>query len=164
MLFLIENSYFTVRNILILPTLGILMRIQLALFWGNFYLYNYVSKYITNLIRTNKVRNRRLHSTFRFIEDLGALNDVGEFGRDFYEIYSKELELKMEHNGSHEIFLDLDVSIDKVKFIDKIYDKLESSNFHIARMSSITSSILSTMFHSSFLSELVRIAWSTLLQ
>ena len=117
MLFLIENSYFTVRNILILPTLGILMRIQLALFWGNFYLYNYVSKYITNLIRTNKVRNRRLHSTFRFIEDLGALNDVGEFGRDFYEIYSKELELKMEHNGSHEIFLDLDVLLTKLNLL-----------------------------------------------
>ena len=71
------------------------MGIDFARFWTNFHLYNYKS------IRTNR------HSTFGIIDDLCALNDGGEFGKAFVEIYPTELELKEEHNCSHETFLDL---------------------------------------------------------
>ena len=44
------------------------------------------------------------------------MNDGGGIGKVFPEIYPAELELKVKHNGSHESFIDLDISIDKGKF------------------------------------------------
>ena len=45
-----------------------------------------------------------------------------------------ELELKVVHNDSHATFLDLDISIDKVNFIYKMFDKRDTFNFHTVRM------------------------------
>ena len=124
--------------------------------FGLIFIYkNYEYKYVTHLIRVNKLRVRRSHSTFRFIDDLSALNDGSEFGKVFLEIYPTELELKVEHNGSHATFLDLDISIDKEKFIYKVLDKLDTFNFNIVRMPSITSNIPSIIFCSSTMSEFV---------
>ena len=128
--------------------MGIPMAIGPAPFWTNPFLCNYEPKYIINLIRTNKLRGRRFHSTFRFIDDFFALNYGGEFGKGFLEIYPAKLELKMEHNGSHETFLDLDVSIDKCKFIHKMFDKRHAFNFQIVRTPSITSNIPPIIFFS----------------
>ena len=69
-----------------------------------------------NLIRTNKLKGKRLHSTFRLIHNFFALNNGGEICKGFLEIYPTKLELKMGHSDSHKTFLDLDVSIDKCKF------------------------------------------------
>ena len=67
MQFLIENSNFTNGNDLLLQTVAILMGIDAAPCLAYLYLYNYESKYLKNLIRTNKLRGRQSHSTFRFI-------------------------------------------------------------------------------------------------
>ena len=78
-----------------------------APFWANLYLYNYEFKHIRNLIRINKFSGRQFHSASRFIDDLYALNNGGKFGKAFLEIYPKELELNLKHNGIH-----ADISID----------------------------------------------------
>ena len=57
----------------------------------------------------------------------------------------------------------LDISIDKGKFIDNIFDKYDTFNFHIFKMPSIISNIPSIIFYSSTMSGFVRIARSTLL-
>ena len=49
------------------------------------------------------------------------LNDDGESGKAFLEIDQTELELKVEHNGSHVTFLDLDIPVDKGKLICKMF-------------------------------------------
>ena len=67
----------------------------------------------------------------------------------------------MKHNGSHATFLDLDISIDKVKFIYKMTDKQDA--FHLVRIPSITSNTPSIIFYSFTMSQFVRIARSTLL-
>ena len=146
-----ENLYFIVGNVLLLRTVGIPVGIKPAPFWANHYLYesmnpNYESKYITNAIRTDKLRGRQFGSTFQFIVDLCALNDGGEFSKAFLEIYSTELELKVENNGSHATFLDLDIFIDKGKFIYKMVDKQDTFSFDIVRLLSITSNIPSMIF------------------
>ena len=51
--FLIENSYFTVGNVILLHTVRVPMGTDPAPFWANLYSYSYESKYITNLIRTH---------------------------------------------------------------------------------------------------------------
>ena len=109
------------------------MEIDPTPFWANLFLQSYESKYTTNLIRTNKLGDRRCHNNFRFIDDLCILNG-GEFGNAFLEIYATELELKMEQNGSHETLIDLDISIDKSKFIYKMFNKQDAFNFQIAIM------------------------------
>ena len=58
----------------------------------------------------------------RIIDHLCVLIDDGEFGKGSLEIYPTETELKVKYNSSHVTFLDLDISIDKGKFISKIYD------------------------------------------
>ena len=52
------------------------------------------------LISINKIKARYFHSIKRFIDDLCAINDGGEFGRTNAEIYPKELKLKPEHQGT----------------------------------------------------------------
>ena len=77
-------------------------------------------------------------------------------GKDFVEIYPTDLELKVEHNGSHATFIDVDISINKGKLIYKMLDKKETFNFHTVRMPSITSNILSIIFYSFTMSEFVK--------
>ena len=66
------------------------------------------------------------YNTELFIDNLCALNDGGKFGKAFREIYPAKLELKVEHNGSHATFVDLDISTDKGKLIYKMFDKRDA--------------------------------------
>ena len=159
---LIKNCYFTVGNITMKQAIGIPMGIDPAPFWANLFLYSYEEKYISNLISFNKVKARHFYSTKRFIDDLCALNDGGEFGKSFLDIYPEELELKVEHSGSHATFLNLDITIKEGIFVYKLYDKRDSFPFSIVRMPYIDSNIPQTIFYSALKGEFLRIARSTL--
>ena len=63
------------------------------------------------------------HGAFRFIDDLCALNDGGEFQKSYKEIYLKELLLKLEHSRSHAAFLNSNITISNGKISTKLYDK-----------------------------------------
>ena len=105
------------------------------------------------------VHSLRLHCNF--IDQLCVLNDAGERGKVFLEIYPTKLDFKMEHNWSHVTFLDLDFSKDKGKFLYKMFDKRHTFNFHIARMLPVIIKLGSTVFYSSTMSEFVRTTRST---
>ena len=45
----------------------------------------------------------------RFIDVLCTINNDNEFLRSFKNIYPNELQLKIEHQGDHASFLDLDI-------------------------------------------------------
>ena len=62
------------------------------------------------------------HGTFRFIDDLYALNDGGEIQKWCKEIYPKELALKLEQLGTHATFLVFNITISN----DKIWTKLNN--------------------------------------
>ena len=72
-----------------------------APFWANLFLYYFESKYIQSLISLGSTRAYNYHSVDRFIDDLCAINDRNEFTKSFKDIYPKELELKIEHTGTH---------------------------------------------------------------
>ena len=55
----------------------------------------------------------------------------------------------MEHNGNPATFTNFRPSIDKRKFIYKMFDKRDVSNFHIVTMPSITSRIPGSIYESS---------------
>ena len=79
------------------------------------------------------------------LEHLCAISDDYEFSESFKCIYLGELELKLEHSGTHATFLDLDIKIEDGIFVYKLFDKRDKFPFFIARMST-----LKAIFHQSY--------------
>ena len=138
------------------------MGIDPAPFWANLFLYFFESKYVKQLISKGSSKAYKYHSTARFIDDLCAINDDGEFLANFKNIYPKQLELKVEHHGAHATFLDLDIQIENETFVYKLFDKRDTFPFFIVRMPHHSSNIPSIIFYSSIFSEFLRIARCTL--
>ena len=160
---LIENSFFMVGNHTMRQAIGIPMGIDPAPFWANLFLYTYEYEYMKQLIQSDKVKARHYHGTNRFIDDLCAINDGDEFGRSHKDIYPEELELKVEHHGTHATFLSLDINIIDNTFVYKLYDKRDAFPFAIVRMPYLGSNIPQSIFYSALVGEFLRVARSTLL-
>jgi hypothetical protein len=160
---LVQNCYFTVGNVVLRQAIGIPMGIDPAPFWANLFLYQFEQRYMSDLILTDKVKARHFHSTKRFIDDLCAINDGNLFGTVYRNIYPEELELKVEHSGTHATFLNLDITINEGIFVYKLFDKRDAFPFSIVRMPHINSNIPESIFYSALVGEFLRIARSTLL-
>ena len=101
-------------------------------------------------------------NTFRFIDDLIAENNYGEFERSFREIYPPKLTLKKENEvDTAATFLDMEISVINGKFDHKLYDKRDSFNFSIVRFPYKESNIPCKMFHSTIGAEVLRICRAT---
>lgn len=159
---LITSCYFEIGNMLLTQIIGIPMGMDPAPFWANLYLYWYECKYINTLITTNKVTALKYHGCSRFIDDMCCINDGGEFGKSFVNIYPPSMQLKVEHQGIHATFLDLDITIKDSQFIYKLFDKRDNFPFFIVRMPDKRGNIPSFVFYGSALSEFLRIARTTL--
>ena len=57
-----------------------------------------------SLIYSDIIKASHFHSTKHLIDNLYAIND-GEFDRSLYVIYPKDLEVKVEGQGDHTMFL-----------------------------------------------------------
>ena len=161
-LHLIKETYFQIGNLLFKQCIGIPMGIDPAPFWANLHLYVYEYKFITGIMKTDKLRAMRFRYATRFIDDECNLNDGGEFGRSYKSIYPPELELKCEHQGSHATFLDLDITISNGTYIYKLFDKRDDFPFFIVRMPDLSGNIPSHVFYGSVMSEFLRISRCTL--
>ena len=91
------------------------MRINPAPFSANFFLYSYEEEYMLSFISSDKIQAIRFHSTKRFIDDLCHINKSEKLGKFIYDTYSKDLEVKIEHQGGHATFLKLNITIMKKK-------------------------------------------------
>ena len=104
--------------------------------------------------KDGKIRARHFHSNRRFIDDLCALNDGGEFCRSSPEIYPPELELKKENlTDDSATFLCLSIKIEDRRFIYKLYDKRDDFPFFIVRMPHMSSNIPQSIFYSALVGE-----------
>ena len=138
------------------------MGIDPAPFRTNLFLHTYENQSMTKLISNNKTKARHLHSTKRFTDDLCAINDGGKFGCTNSEIYSKELELKPENQGTNVSFLNLDINRVDGNFVYKLFDKKDSFPFFIVRRPYTNSNIPNNIIYSEFVDEALRIARSAL--
>ena len=84
--YLIENCYFNVENMTVKPAIGMPTGNDPASFWENIILYSYEKEYMPSLIFSNKIKARHFHSTKRFMDDICAINDGGEFESSICEI------------------------------------------------------------------------------
>ena len=69
----------------------------------------------------DKVKARHFYATKRFIDNFGALNDGGAFADVYKDIHPPELQLKVEHSGTHATFLNLDIKVKDGVFIYKLF-------------------------------------------
>ena len=160
--YLLDNTFFTVGNKLFQQVIGIPMGSDPAPFFANLFLYFYESKYVKSLMKRDLSRARRFGNTFRFIDDLNAINDGGEFERCYRDIYPEEMELGKENNSNQEAtFLDLNISISNKKFLVGLYDKRNFFPFSIVRMPYADSNMPSKIFYSALGAEVLRIARAT---
>ena len=112
--------------------------------------------------KTNVALARKFGHTFRYIDDLLAINDSSSFERHHHDIYPIELELSKENVGTTSTtFLDLDIEIVDGSFNTKLYDKRDNFGFHITRLPFRKSNIPARMFYSSISAECLRICRAT---
>ena len=71
--------------------IGIPMGSDPAPFMASLFLYYYERRLLLELKKKYLYKARKFGNTFRFIDDLNAINDDGEFERNFQEIYPPEL-------------------------------------------------------------------------
>ena len=129
-----------------------------APFMANLFLFYYEDKWIRKTKRKDLIKARMFCNTFRFIDDLAAINDHGEFENVYKEIYPPELELKKESTSITEAsFLDLNIKIINNKFSLSLYDKRDFFPFSIVRMPYLSSNIPSKMFYATLGAEILRI-------
>ena len=155
--YLMDNCFFSFGNQIFRQKIGILMGSDPAPYFANLFLYHYESHYVKTLQDKDLLRARKFCNTFRFIDDLLAVNDDGEFERCFKEIYPEELELKKEHGGESVSFLDLNISLNVNGFETGLYDKRDAFPFSIVRMPYKCSNIPSNIFYASIGAEILRI-------
>ena len=133
--YLIQNCCFMVGNSLLKQKISIPMGIDPAPLWPNLFLYADENEYMSELVSNDKVKVRYFHATERFIDDLGTFNDVVVFNHVYKDIYRRELQLKVEHSGTHATFLNLDITVkDDGMFIYKHFDKRNTFPFFIVCM------------------------------
>ena len=84
--------------------------------------------------------------------------DDNEFLTSFKNIYHKELDLKVERQGNHVSFLDLDIQVEDSVLACKPFDKRDKCSLFIVRIPHLSSNIPSTISSGSIFSELLRIA------
>ena len=159
---LIRESYFKVGTTTLIQRIGIPMGISPAPYWANLYLHMHEYKYMKNKIKENKKHARLFNNNMRFIDDMICINDSGEFGKEYSNIYPESLELKCEYDGLKATFLDLNISIQQGKFTYKLFDKRDNYKFKIIRMPYMTSNIPTRIYYATFMSEMLRIARTTL--
>ena len=160
--YLLDNCFFTVGDSVYKQIIGIPMGSDPAPFMANLFLFYYESGFLREYKKNNLAGARKFGYVFRYIDDLLAVNDNGEFENNIINIYPKELELKKENIGyEHATFLDLDITINNKQFSLKLYDKRDDFNFSISRMPFLSNNMPSRIFYSSFSSEFLRIARCT---
>ena len=99
---LLSNCYFTVGPKIFCQIIGIPMGSDPAPFFAKLFLYYYESRWTNELKKKDLIRARKLCNIFRFIDDLNAINDAGEFEKHFQDIYPEELELGKENSSNIE--------------------------------------------------------------
>ena len=129
-----QNCYFMFGNSLPRQKIGIPVGIDPAPSLANLFLYTYENKYVSELISNDKVKPCHFQETKHFIDDFGNLNYGGVFNNVSKDIYPPELEMKVEHSGTHATSLNLDVTVKNGVFIYKLFDKCDAFSFFIVHI------------------------------
>ena len=102
--FLKNNSFFHVGSKIFRQVIDIPMGSDPAPFFANLFLLFYESRRLKSIKNTNYGAARKFGNTFRFIDDLIAINNGNEFENHYNEIYPSKLILKKERTLQRLLF------------------------------------------------------------
>ena len=106
------------------------------------------------LIRKDLATARKFNKTYRYIDDLLALNNP-HFVKSIGKIYPPQLELKRTTEGPITCSY-LNISILDRRFQTDLYDKRDAFNFHIVNFPHMVSNIPTKPAYGVFISQLIR--------
>ena len=102
-----------------------------------------------NETKKNNLIKARKYNIFKFIGNIHAINDRGEFESNHCNIYPKEWELGKENTDKHEGSLwDLDIKTKDGKFQVDIFNKRDSLPLTSVKMPDMPSNIPSNIVYS----------------
>ena len=155
---IIDNSYILYRGKVYRQKIGIPMGTNCAPYLANIFLHTYEYDYLEKLVREGDIETAMLLSnTFRYQDDLIALNDDGMFCQHYNNIYPTEMNLENTNISKNVCtFLDLRISIFRGKFRYSSYDKRKDFNFDICNFPDLNGNIPYGNAYGVFLSQLVR--------
>ena len=160
--YILGNCHFKCGNKLFKQVIGIPMGSDPAPYFANLFLYHHESRWLNKMKKENNILARKFNKIYRFIDDLLAINDGGEFEKCCSQIYPEELELKKENVSNIETnFLELNIKISDKMFQTKLYDKRDAFGFYICRLPFKCSNLPNKMFYSSICAEVLRICRAT---
>ena len=153
-----DNSYILYRGKVYRQKIGIPMGTNCAPYLANIFLHTYEYAYMEKLVGEGDIETAILLSnTFRYQDDLIALNDNGMFRQHYKNIYPIEMTLE-NTNISKSVctFLDLRISIFRGKFRYSSYDKPKDFNSDICNFPDLNGNIPYGNAYGVFLAQLVR--------
>ena len=118
---------------------------------------------MSELVSNDKEKAPHFHATKPFIDDLGTFNDGCVFNDVYKDMYPPELQLKVEHSGTHATFLNLDVMGKDGVFVYKLFNTRDAFRFFMVLMPYIDSNIPKSIFYSALVGEFLRTARTSLL-
>ena len=136
------------------------MGIDPAPFMANLFLFYYENRFMVDLISSKEVfRAKKLSKSFRYLDDLLALNDSGLFKASIKDIYPSELKLSCtDVNTIQADYLDLDLFLVEKFFGVKLFDKRDNFNFIPINYPCLTySNVSSASSYGIYLSQILRI-------
>ena len=155
---IIDNCYILYHDKIFRQVIGIPMGTNCAPYLANIFLHMYEYLYLKTLVDNGQIETaRKLSNTFRYQDDCISLNDSGEFGRHFSQIYPSEMVLESTNISKCVVtFLDLRISIFRGKFLYRSYDKREDFPFGICNYPNLYGNVPLASSYGVYMSQLVR--------
>jgi hypothetical protein len=160
--FVVLNTYLKNGNKIVRQKLGIPMGTNSGGDIANLYMYYYESTFVDRLMETNVEQARKMHMTFRLLDDLLSVNNetiatylvknVDEGG-----IYPAALTLEYTGTSPMECdFAGLNIKVDGSKFVTKVFDKRRAFPFNINKYPNYNSNMPKHVAYGVFVGELHR--------
>ena len=156
--FILDNIYVKCGMHIFKQIIGIPIGLDSGQDIANLLLFSYESAYVENLAKTNIALARKFNLCKRYIDDL-FVGNFANFKDHIYQIYPRELEIKLESNNVKEVaYLDLNLKSENNILTCSIYDKRDSFSFEIVNFPFIDSCIPKKSAMGVFTSQLIRYA------
>ena len=156
--FILDNIYVKCGREIFKQVIGIPIGLDSGQDIANLLLFSYESNYVENLAKTDISLARKFSLCKRYIDDL-FVGNFPNFKDHIYQIYPRELEIKLESNNNKEVaYLDLLLKSENDCLISSVYDKRDNFSFEIVNYPYIDSCIPKRCALGVYISQLIRYA------
>ena len=156
--FILDNIFVKYGKDIYKQVVGIPIGLDSGQDIANLLLFCYESDYVEKLSKENIPLARKFNFNRRYIDDLFVAN-FPEFKDHIYNIYPRELEIKLESENTKKLsYLDLQIVSQNSNLIFTVYDKRDDFNFAIVNYPFIDSCIPIKSALGVYTSQLIRYA------